>query len=438
MVADAVLKLREQAIELCRIKREEEALELFERAAEGGDYLSDVYIARHLLSKYCICAGEERLNKVFDAYRSESEPDALLKEAAAEALYVMGNLKKDPFYFKNATQLGCVRAYYRLGYLLYSKGIKHLEEALESWEKGAQAGDSMCVEAYNEHLNEDIKEPIYEGETDQNGLPHGQGVMYYPKTRLKSWCKLKVAPKCYDGQWCHGVKSGKGQMLYYTDNWWSHICYIGSWNNDMPEGTGRLYKSFRDVAEHTLVQIFCYEGDWVAGIREGFGVEYLKDDSNFSGYWRGGKRHGKGILSMSDGKTFRGVWKRGKLDGKSCTLDGVQSLEITLHHSGFAYHYDAKYLLGCQVGSYQIADGVEMMSDGNFDDEEPLIEILAIEDGVVRYRVDGKYSDENSPIEGTIAEGQSVEHCSVMEDVVTIYDEDYEHDIVRSIKIFLK
>jgi hypothetical protein len=275
MVADAVLKLREQAIELCRIKREEEALELFERAAEGGDYLSDVYIARHLLSKYCICAGEERLNKVFDAYRSESEPDALLKEAAAEALYVMGNLKKDPFYFKNATQLGCVRAYYRLGYLLYSKGIKHLEEALESWEKGAQAGDSMCVEAYNEHLNEDIKEPIYEGETDQNGLPHGQGVMYYPKTRLKSWCKLKVAPKCYDGQWCHGVKSGKGQMLYYTDNWWSHICYIGSWNNDMPEGTGRLYKSFRDVAEHTLVQIFCYEGDWVAGIREGFGVEYF-------------------------------------------------------------------------------------------------------------------------------------------------------------------
>jgi hypothetical protein len=227
-------------------------------------------------------------------------------------------------------------------------------------------------------------------------------------------------------------------MLYYTDNWWSHICYIGSWNNDMPEGTGRLYKSFRDVAEHTLVQIFCYEGDWVAGIREGFGVEYLKDDSNFSGYWRGGKRHGKGILSMSDGKTFRGVWKRGKLDGKSCTLDGVQSLEITLHHSGFAYHYDAKYLLGCQVGSYQIADGVEMMSDGNFDDEEPLIEILAIEDGVVRYRVDGKYSDDNSPIEGTIAEGQSVEHCSVMEDVVTIYDEDYEHDIVRSIKIFLK
>ena len=72
------------------------------------------------------------------------------------------------------------------------------------------------------------------------------------------------------------------------------------------------------------------------------------------------------------------------------------------------------------------------------DDEEPLIEILAIEDGVVRYRVDGKYSDDNSPIEGTIAEGQSVEHCSVMEDVVTIYDEDYEHDIVRSIKIFLK
>lgn len=335
MITDEVLKLREQAIELYRIKREEEALELFESAAEGGDYLSNIYIARYILSQHNGDEAQEYLNRVIEAYRSASEPieDALLIEAAAEAYYLSGDIESDNYApilakrdWKNAIRLGCVKAYYRLGYLLYNDGDEHLDEALEYWKKGAEAGDDKCIEPYNEHLNEDTEECIYEGETDENGLPHGQGVMYYPKAELSLWCGFKVAPKCYVGEWYHGVKSGKGQMLYYTEYKSNRISYTGDWKDDMPEGTGRVCKYYRSESKREYIERNCYEGDWVAGVREGFGIESLKDGSNYAGHWKGDKRQGKGLMRTPDGKSFRGVWEDDNLDKSICYLDGQSPL----------------------------------------------------------------------------------------------------------------
>ena len=62
--------------------------------------------------------------------------------------------------------------------------LKLRQQAIEPWEKGAQAGDSMCTEAYNAHLNEDTVETIYEGETDENGLPHGEGLWTMPTVSI--------------------------------------------------------------------------------------------------------------------------------------------------------------------------------------------------------------------------------------------------------------
>ncbi len=335
MITDEVLKLRQQAIELCRLKREEEALELFESAAEGGDYLSNIYIARYILSQHNGDEAQEYLNRVIEAYRSASEPieDALLIEAAAEAYYLLGDIESDNYApilakrdWENAIRLGCVKAYYRLGYLLYNDGDEHLDDALEYWKKGAEAGDDKCIEPYNEHLYEDTEECIYEGETDENGLPHGQGVMYYPKAELSLWCGFKVAPKCYEGQWCHGVKSGKGKMFYFVEDMWSSVSYTGDWKDDVPEGTGRLCESFRDVQARTLVDRYSYEGDWVAGAREGFGVESLKDQTSYAGYWKGGKKYGKGLMQTPDGRSVRGIWKDDNLDKSSCYLDGQSPL----------------------------------------------------------------------------------------------------------------
>ena len=99
MVTDEILKLRQQAIDLCRIRREEEALELFERAAESGDYLSNIHIARYWLSRRNSDEAQEYLNRVIAAYNSASQPveDALLVEAAAEAYYLSGDINSDNY-----------------------------------------------------------------------------------------------------------------------------------------------------------------------------------------------------------------------------------------------------------------------------------------------------------------------------------------------------
>ncbi len=444
MVADEVLKLRQQAIELCRLRREDEALELFERAAESGDYLSNLHIARYLLSQRDSDEAQDYLNRVIAAYNSASQPveDALLIEAAAEAYYLSGDIHSDNYAailavrdWENAVRLGCVKAYYRLGYLFYNDGDEHLDEALECWKEGAEAGDECCIEPYNEHLHEDTEEPIYEGETDENGLPHGRGVMYYPKGKLQQWSGFMVSPKCYEGQWCHGVKSGKGQMLYYTEYKSSRISYTGDWKEDMPEGTGRVCEYYRSKSKRELIEQSSYEGDWVLGFREGFGVERLRDGSSYMGHWAEDMRQGEALMSTPDGKSFRGVWKDGYLGRSSCYLEGAPSLNITIHHAGFDYNRTAIYLLPCQVGSYQLTDGVNLMSDRGFKGSEPLIDILSVEDGVVRYCVDGKYGDDESPIEGTITKGQSVVHRSADETVATIYDDDHDYEIVREIKI---
>ena len=153
------------------------------------------------------------------------------------------------------------------------------------------------------------------------------------------------------------------------------------------------------------------------------------------GYWAEDMRQGEALMSTPDGKSFRGVWKDGYLDRSSCYLEDTPSLNITIHHAGFDHNRTAIYLLPCQVGSYQLTDGVNLMSDRGFKGSEPLIDILSVEDGVVRYRVDGKYGDDESPIEGTIAKGQSVVHRSAEETVATIYDDDHDYEIVSEIKI---
>ena len=57
----------------------------------------------------------------------------------------------------------------------------------------------------------------YKGETDENGLPHGQGKMKYASKNGCYWlgyADYDVAPKRYEGEWCHGVRSGKGKMVF--------------------------------------------------------------------------------------------------------------------------------------------------------------------------------------------------------------------------------
>ena len=110
----------------------------------------------------------------------------------------------------------------------------------------------------------------YEGEVDEQGLPHGAGVMKYEKRQYENWAESQVSYKKYSGQWSHGVKSGQGKMEYYK-NGHGVIEYSGNWDNDLPNGKGKLTK-------HSDVTDMTYNGEWKDGLRHGFGKYSLSWD----------------------------------------------------------------------------------------------------------------------------------------------------------------
>ncbi len=54
-----------------------------------------------------------------------------------------------------------------------------------------------------------------------------------------------------------------------------------------------------------------YEGDFVAGLRHGHGIEEYPDGSRYEGEFRNNLKHGKGVLRFSDGSYYEGDFVRG-------------------------------------------------------------------------------------------------------------------------------
>ena len=104
----------------------------------------------------------------------------------------------------------------------------------------------------------------YEGDRDENGRPHGKGV-------------LKDSFGVYSGSFEHGVMSGEGEL----------VCENGD----------KFVGKFKDgnFAEGLLVH---------------------EDGSRFNGSFLNGQKHGKGELVNSEGTIqVSGIWEKGEVNG---------------------------------------------------------------------------------------------------------------------------
>ena len=85
-----------------------------------------------------------------------------------------------------------------------------------------------------------------------------------------------------------------------------------------------------------------------------------------------------------------------------------------------------------------LVDALAVLKDDGFKQTEPLVEVLSVENGVVKYRVDGTYSKNNTVQVGTIAPGEKIQLGYSERASYTIYDEDYDYEIASRIKIVCK
>ena len=111
-----------------------------------------------------------------------------------------------------------------------------------------------------------------------------------PKSSLAA---VSAAPKSeytrtgsYLGAWEGNKRSGVGVQVYAKDG----SRYEGSWANDQREGEGSLFVE-RKAAGGAKLQALSYKGEWCGGVRHGRGKQFyangdvcvrvLTKDSNF-------------------------------------------------------------------------------------------------------------------------------------------------------------
>ncbi|XP_024516069.1 phosphatidylinositol 4-phosphate 5-kinase 9 [Selaginella moellendorffii] len=104
----------------------------------------------------------------------------------------------------------------------------------------------------------------------------------------------------YAGSWQGNLPEGTGKYL------WSDGCmYEGEWGNGIKTGRGRI--SWPSGAT--------YEGELLCGNLHGRGVYTGVDDTTYKGSWRMNLKHGEGVKSYANGDVYEGFWKAGLQHG---------------------------------------------------------------------------------------------------------------------------
>ena len=62
-----------------------------------------------------------------------------------------------------------------------------------------------------------------------------------------------------------------------------------------------------------------YEGEWHLNLKHGIGrMSYFKkgeQDGEYNGFWEHGRRHGEGVFTYKNGDVYSGWWKHGEKEG---------------------------------------------------------------------------------------------------------------------------
>ena len=147
---------------------------------------------------------------------------------------------------------------------------------------------------------------IYEGNWSK-GLRHGSGVL----THKSGTCykgEFKYGHKqgkgrieypngnFYDGEWANDKKNGAGTMFWKTNG----EKYAGEWKNNLQNGFGmHLWLEERGEGKYLRNR---YEGFWVDGVREGYGVFYYANGAKYEGEWKGNLKHGFARFTEDSGE----------------------------------------------------------------------------------------------------------------------------------------
>ncbi len=102
---------------------------------------------------------------------------------------------------------------------------------------------------------------------------------------------------CYKGEYIHGMRHGFGAII-----WRDGAKYEGDWDSDRPCGHG--------VWSYADGGVYC--GQLEHGVRQGVGVYVFPSGNRYFGMWKDDERDGKAIEeAVSNGKAFLTEYRNG-------------------------------------------------------------------------------------------------------------------------------
>ncbi|MFN6036836.1 MAG: FISUMP domain-containing protein [Bacteroidota bacterium] len=191
------------------------------------------------------------------------------------------------WYYRGALEDGMPNGQ---GVLYYDHRINHSgnsDSIYGNFKLGSPSG-----KVYIKYKNGDV----YDGNIIE-GKYQGFGIFYFVEESNASISKAKKVFKSafYEGEWNDNKRQGKGKMCYENGE-----ILDGTWNNDMFTGKGKFTFEGGEV----------YDGEWVDGIFHGTGKYLLTDSSYYDGFWEYGEKNGRGIYyGKNEDVYWRCNWK---------------------------------------------------------------------------------------------------------------------------------
>ncbi|XP_041359048.1 radial spoke head 10 homolog B-like isoform X2 [Gigantopelta aegis] len=133
----------------------------------------------------------------------------------------------------------------------------------------------------------------YDGDWVSN-IRHGLGTRQYPSSNI------------YQGMWFSNVRHGDGTMKWLDRN----QIYTGQWENGIQHGMGQHIWLLQRVKDSQYAMRNMYDGEFVNGLRNGFGTFLYANGARYSGFWRNNMKHGKGKFVFKNGRIYEGMFEK--------------------------------------------------------------------------------------------------------------------------------
>lgn len=158
-----------------------------------------------------------------------------------------------------------------------------------------------------------------------------KGALYYVGAHGSSPEDYSYSVSCMSGLWLKDDNSGAKSLISGSLISNGRLCYVGSWDHNLPHGYGTKY------AENGDRDYIQYRGSFHMGTPHGKGVLYRRDGTTiYEGDWVRAEFHGAGTEFAEDGCTlqFQGRYEEGqRIEGKWYNGDG--KLIHDGHYVGF-------------------------------------------------------------------------------------------------------